>query len=1418
MPLKVTRGATFKRLVSEGKVNPGTGRFTPGSGQGGSRQQYEQILAQQRQAREIAKAEKEAAALKEEELKIAEQKAAVATGPTETTAQKLTKQLTSTTPTLSDNLLKTITSKDTGIKLNLNEDLPIETDYSIYSTEQRATQQLLAEQETQAELNRLKQLQFEAEKEAGLKTESKATDILNPSALSNRQIFYGEEKQAQDQKKVDKLNKAIDEYNKEYEEFQQEFAKKDTDPTTPILDLSEEDYKAYNLRNEFFETKGRRLAKQQKDVENLFAARTTFQEELEKTDNLLLKAYFDPDTLQSGGIREGITEFQRIETEKEYAGTPSQRAFAGQPKNLLTAVLSTPQIYKEQYEQTGTTKLVNPLLAGTPQEKLYTLERPEYKNIFEGKEITDLAAPTTYEEELAFKRNIGLRAGLATARDPYDIQDLTEDLETFRTDALIGAGAGAAIGTIVPGIGTTIGATTGLLTGAIGGTVDVVTSNIVERQTGSEFLGKSLGTVSGIGAEIVSAGAVSKAVAKTISANPVLVGTPQSIAYELGADKLRVVRYSKFKTGTGFLTRKFDVIDDVIVKRSDLLENLTESQTKAIFKQATNPPKFLTDNIAKNRINFGNRTTDIDEYIGVFAKKSSKDIPLDELLAKLDVTEFEGIQRVSLRTGKDLVTKAKKAVKPTIYDDSIESVTGFGKVKEAEKAIRLKKGTKTFQFEGIGLSYSEADELVEGIAKTQKTAKTSAKKIKDLNLVGKRQYADLKEPEQIFELAPKQTSTSLQEDVIFIKGKQKGARLFTNQADDYSKFIAQTREKGFSQSIVYQGDDTLISPATKFKTDTLTFAGKKGKGQIIKTSVEGMPDEYLLKIASPTDDLTKSTKFTKIKVGKTGETIDDTLGLNMVGLDKGPDIKLLNEPMTTLSQDLEQAIIAYQKNATPKALKRVQELSTKIATMRLQTSITAASFTKSLKLNKEAAKLADEFAKSNKVLSLEDLKRIDAFSKSNKILSLEDLKRIDAFSKTGARLDKKSAKALADWEKKYGREPTDFRYETFGRGETTFLSDKSLEQYMKSLEKPKIKKLKPTKPSSDIVKKSGSGTLLMQRTKTLQDTLTKKATKTITDDKLLKTQKSSTATMVLEKTKSKTATATLTKTKPKTSTKTLAGQKQKSYTTSKEAVASTKTRTRNLFAQPRLSMVAQRNIASFKARQRIGAKAIAETKAETMTKELTDVAVEQDILSRTATRQATLVATATQTAVRTRAKQKTKLKTKLAQPTTGPLAPMPFIKAPPVKIPRLKLPVLPSPQPAKKQKTKLYKSQVRTDKNTKWKTVSKQLPRNKAYNEGLDTADNTVAQSVRVVYKKTVKKYVPDDPRIRDDKFRNKKYKSKVPGNPVKIEKRKHAIDTVGEKQGLSVAKYLKQKRNRLRLASPRQNKRFIKNKNVKLI
>jgi hypothetical protein len=104
-----------------------------------------------------------------------------------------------------------------------------------------------------------------------------------------------------------------------------------------------------------------------------------------------------------------------------------------------------------------------------------------------------------------------------------------------------------------------------------------------------------------------------------------------------------------------------------------------------------------------------------------------------------------------------------------------------------------------------------------------------------------------------------------------------------------------------------------------------------------------------------------------------------------------------------------------------------------------------------------------------------------------------------------------------------------------------------------------------------------------------------------------------------------------------------------------------------------------------------------------------------------------------------------------------------------------------------------FNAYARKNKNTKWTKVTKKpLPYNAAFNKGLMVADNTTARSVKL--KKAGKKFRGiDDPFILSTKFRRRKSRSKVPGEEsLFVEKSRFAIDTLGEKQGLKAAKYMK--------------------------
>jgi len=93
------------------------------------------------------------------------------------------------------------------------------------------------------------------------------------------------------------------------------------------------------------------------------------------------------------------------------------------------------------------------------------------------------------------------------------------------------------------------------------------------------------------------------------------------------------------------------------------------------------------------------------------------------------------------------------------------------------------------------------------------------------------------------------------------------------------------------------------------------------------------------------------------------------------------------------------------------------------------------------------------------------------------------------------------------------------------------------------------------------------------------------------------------------------------------------------------------------------------------------------------------------------------------------------------------------------------------------------------------KVTEKAQPKNVAWNQAIYVADNTTGRSVTV--KPTSKKSIGfDDPYQNLQKFRKKAKRSKISREPVFIEKSTFAIDSIGEKQQLSVARFKAQQKN----------------------
>jgi len=1030
-----------------------------------------------------------------------------------------------------------------------------------------------------------------------------------------------------------------------------------------------------------------------------------------------------------------------------------------------------------QYTKVGEEIVQSPFLKDSEFGKDfgYKYTRPVYKNIFEDVAIIDLAAPTSLEEELKFKKDISLFKAVSVSREPYDLSDLKEDLGVFSTDVVVSTGFGAAVGSVVPGVGTIVGGATGLLTGAVGGTSDVLAKRIALAQTGSEEFSSGVGVVAGVSAELLTAGPVSKVVSKTFAANLSIVGKPQSIVYELADDKLRVVKYSEFKSGTGFLTKKFDVVDDFVVSRVDLVKDLGLKKTDDLFRLAGKQTKQLTSDFTKGRyvisdvykgskeiIGFG------DDFLSTYAKKTTK---FDKVLDQIDVAKFEGVQRIKMRTGKDFLEKIGETIKPSVYDDSLESISGFGKVKQMEQKLLIKKGVKTFQFEGYGISKTQADELAEAITKTQapisKTKKIS--QAKQLTSSKTKPITDIVEykPLETFELP-------------------KGKSIFGKDVDDYSTFLSQTRQKGLSKSMVKQGDEIIESPVIKFKTETLGFEGVKGKGKIVTTKIKGLPDEYSLQIAARLDELPKTDPFADI-IRKTSKQ-EDVLGLGVTKIKAGPERKLLTESLEQakkplLVKEFESNVAEYLATGKESALKRITELSKQFDLMQKTSTSAAARFSASAKTNIAQQKFFEEFSK--KGIKVDETK-LTSFKSDLQKLGKESQAKFLEFQSKGPKLDVESQDKLSAFEKKYG-----------GRGVTTTketsitLDDKKINDFLNKIEKPVLEK---TKLKTLDIKKIDSSKTKFKETELFKPT----------------TQKSRGATTVLlEKVKTKTATKSLSKyeskldskfdnaykQKTKTDTKTISDYKQKTKTDTK-----TSQKTKDLFSRAELDY--KSNISKVMTSKKLGFKtmtlsktdvsqkqaldSLTKTESLTDTKSLTDTVTRTDTLTDSITLTDTLSDTLTRTDTRLAEVSLTKTRSDVVSPTKPIVFPTPII-------PRL----FPSVSTGSDKTNNVvpkgfkqgYDSFVREKRfGVMQETqVSNNKPFYKATKQAMKEADEFTQRTVVIKKSGFTKEKDLKSVGSIQKKFKKPALKSKLNkrGRLTLVEKSANAIDSRGEKLGI---------------------------------
>jgi len=318
------------------------------------------------------------------------------------------------------------------------------------------------------ESDNLLDLYFKARQESGSVVGSKASDSLVPQAqgYSTRQQYSVDEQLAIDSKAVSDFKIKQGQFDLRVSNFVSDFKARDTDPSTPELELSANDYGDYQRLSASLDQDSKALEKEADRINELFKYRSDFQDAY---------AVASP----AGKTQFDFTrEFDYLDSQS----SPAEIALRGKSKDLLGGLLAIPETYAQ-----------GDVLSSIDSSK-------------------DLVAPTSYTEELEFKKQFGLRAAKQRAEDPYEWEDLKADWIDISHQTVIGAGLGATIGTVVPGAGTVAGGITGMFSGFAGGVAGAATKNIVYQQTGSELISTSTGFVANIGGSFVGAGLGAKAV------------------------------------------------------------------------------------------------------------------------------------------------------------------------------------------------------------------------------------------------------------------------------------------------------------------------------------------------------------------------------------------------------------------------------------------------------------------------------------------------------------------------------------------------------------------------------------------------------------------------------------------------------------------------------------------------------------------------------------------------------------------------------------------------------------------------------------------------------------------------------------------------------------------------------------------
>jgi len=451
-------------------------------------------------------------------------------------------------------------------------------------------------------------------------------------------------------------------------------------------DMTQEEYDAeYKKLNKQYDD----LFKQGEELSSMFSARQDYSEYL-KNATSMEKAYLGENLLDTSFLK-GIKRGSVLQTELEFAATPVQKAVAGKEPGFFTDLGALIAYPGQQYYVSGVENVVG------PTGEVYS--KKQYRNIFQDYTLEDIAAPTTFAEELEFRRQFGFRKGYEIATRPYTSKEFGQDLFTVGTDIGVGTGIGAGAGFLLGGPkGAVAGAATGFVGGAVGGLTDVFTKEVVLRESGSESVAQTAGLLAGIGAGIISGATLEKSIAKSLKFRGVkrieldyLAPSKQPYPSTKGGFNA-LYNEAYYGKPQQYLREQFDFLDEgepLIIRTTTQKTNLELSPLYSSYEEIA--PFYSTEMSSIGVPQFGNRPrrftlfggVDDEGLIEIAQPKRVEQLPISENYRTINFPEY-----VKLResVGVDLSLLGK-------IDDSTS-----GAALQFKEYSMVKSGSRPFDF------------------------------------------------------------------------------------------------------------------------------------------------------------------------------------------------------------------------------------------------------------------------------------------------------------------------------------------------------------------------------------------------------------------------------------------------------------------------------------------------------------------------------------------------------------------------------------------------------------------------------------------------------------------------------------------------------------------------------------------------